>query len=214
MSDGWVPEDEGRSNLDRYVKPKDWKEAKLDGQKVNMWRARLASRIVKMWEVWDEDSKPHRATTKAALSHITPRQEGKFGPDKVKEVWAALFLDIEADREVVWTITQFGVMSGLREQIAEWGTPAEGVIFDYDFVFVKGQSKGKTVYSVRVADASKGTARYALTPEQVSRINALYADGFDLNKLAENGDPFPEAHSGADSAGGGADGQGGGDLPF
>lgn len=210
MSEGWVPEDEGRNSLERYVKPKDWKEAKLDGQKVNVWRARLASRIVKMWEVWDEDNKPHRARTKAELSHITPRQEGKFGPDKVKEVWAALFLDIEGDREVVWTITQFGVMSGLREQIAEWGTPANGVIFDYDFVFVKGQAKGKTVYSVRVADASKGTARYALKQEQVERINALYADGFDLNKLADNGDPFPEAAGG----GGAADSQAGGDLPF
>ena len=197
MSEGWVPEtDEGRSSAERYVKPANWKEAKMDGQTVQVWRARLASRIVRLYEVWDEDNKPHRAKTKGELSHIKPRQEGKFGPDKVKEVWAALFLDVDADRDVVWTISQWGVMSGLKEQIAEWGTPADGVIFDYDFVFVKGKAKGKTVYSVRVANASKGTARHPLKPEQVERINALYADGFDLNKLATGEDPFPPSGAG------------------
>lgn len=209
MSDGWVPEDEGRSSADRYVKPANWKEARIEGQAVQLWRARLASRIVRLWEVWDEDNKPHRAATKGELSHIKPRQEGKFGPDKVKEIWAALFLDVDADREVVWTISQWGVMSGLKEQIAEWGTPAEGVIFDYDFVFVKGKAKGKTVYSVRVADASKGTARYPLTPEQVDRINALYSDGFDLEKLKTGGDPFPSAGASNAPAPAGDD-----DVPF
>lgn len=209
MEDDFIPKDEQRSSADRWVRTKDWPEAKVDGQKVNYFRARLISKITAGYEVWGDDGKPYRAKTKAGLSHIKPRQDGKFGPDKVNEIWAGLFLDVDADVEKVWTFSLWGVKSGLRSAIAEWGKPEDGTIFPYDFVFQKGQEKGKTVYSVKVADASKGTARYALKPEQVERINALFAAGFDLESIFDGGDPFPQA-----ADGGASSVPDSGDLPF
>lgn len=211
MGNEWVPEDEQRSGAERWVRPKDWMEARVDGQKVQLFRARLISSITKGYEVWGTDGKPHRAKTAEALSGVEPRADGKYGPDKVKEIWAGLFLDVDGDIEKCWTFSLWGVKSGLRSAISEWGAPESGTVFPYDFVFVKGTDKGKTVYSVRVADAAKGTARYDLRPDQLERINGLYAAGFDLEAIFAGGDPFPSSTAASDSGGNvGADDS----LPF
>lgn len=210
MSDQWIPDDEPkRSGKERWVRPKEWKEVKKDGQTMKVWRSRLVSRISKGYEVWDVDGKPHRSKTEAGLAHVQPRQDGKYGPDKVKEVWAALFWDVEAGTEKCFTFSQWGIKSGLREQITEWGTPDSGTVFDYDFVFVLATVNGKPGYKVHVADAAKGTARHPLPQEAQDSIAALYAAGFNLEALWEGGDPFPA--SGA-ATGGGVENDS--DVPF
>ena len=206
MSNDFIPDNgEGgeRSSKDRYVNTKDWPEYVKDGQKFKAFRARIISRKSVGWEIWGADDKPHRGRTESDLANI-PRRDNKFEPgekEKPREVVAYLVLDIDADTEKLLPIHQWGIRKGLASEMAEWGVPSSGEVFDYDFLFIQRKDKGKVVYEVKVADAAKGTAKYALQPEQLERIAALKAAGLNLDAYWDGGDPFPSATSSGDAAG-------------
>jgi len=216
MSNDFIPDNDdggGRAGKDRYVNVKDWKEVTKDGQKMKIFRARIISRKSQGWEVWSTDDKPHRGRTKDDIAHL-PLRDDKFNhgqKEQPKEVIAYLVLDIEADTEKLFPIHQWGIRKGLASEMTEWGVPQSGEVFDYDFLFIQRKDKGKTVYEVKVADAAKGTAKYALKPEQVERIAALKAAGLNLDAYWDGGDPFPSAPAASDS---GANAGSSDDLPF
>ena len=197
----WAPEESSSSSAGRWVNPKDWEEVTEDKKPVKRFRFRVLSSVSTGAEVWGDDGKPYRAKTAKELSGIKPRQDGKFGPDKVKDVWAFVVLDVDADTEKVWTVHQATVRNALKSVTAEWGDP-----FGYDLVCKQGKSSdGKTIYSMTAHPSGK----VPLGPAQAERWAALKAAGFDLEALWTGGDPFPS--SGA-SGGGAADASS--DIPF
>ena len=132
----WAPAEESRSSSDRWVNPKKWTERAEKGRKFKSWRGRILSSPVSVgYEIWGEDGKPSRAKTAAGLAHIKPRQDGKFGPDKIKRQWAIAFGDVEAGQVVVWTIHQKMIQDGLAEKVTKWGKPENAnEPFGYDVV--------------------------------------------------------------------------------
>lgn len=191
----WAPEEQQRSSSDRWVNPKKWDEVVRDKKPVKEWRGRILSSPVSVgYELWGDDGKPHRAKNKADLSHIKPRQDGKFGPDKIKLVWAIAFGDIAANSVVVWTITQVSIHDALRSIVAKWGAPeAKNDPFGYDVLVTQYKKDGKTFYAIEVPGAESGTARYACPQIIASEWDQMKRDGFDLEALWSGGDPFPSA---------------------
>ena len=209
----WAPAEESRSSSDRWVNPKKWTERAEKGRKFKSWRGRILSSPVSVgYEIWGEDGKPSRAKTAAGLAHIKPRQDGKFGPDKIKRQWAIAFGDVEAGQVVVWTIHQKMIQDGLAEKVTKWGKPENAnEPFGYDVVVTQYVKDGKTLYSVDVPGAEDGTARYACPPAIEAEWTALKAAGFDLEALWTGGDPFPSAPA---ASGSGANVGTANDLPF
>lgn len=209
----WAPEEQARSSSDRWVNPKKWGEVTRDKKTVKEWRGRILSSPVSVgYEVWGDDGKPHRSKTKAGLANITPRQDGKFGPDKIKLNWAIALGDIATDAVVVWTISQVSIQDALRGIVAKWGSPeAKNEPFGYDILVTQYKKDGKTFYAMEVPGAENGTARYACPPAIAAEWNALKAAGFDLEALWSGGDPFPSAPAASDSGGNVGSNN---DLPF
>lgn len=202
----WAPEEADRSSGDRWVNPKKWPDVKEDGKTIKRFRFRVLSPVSTGVEWWGEDGKPGRAKDRSLVPHGTKFQPSKFNPGKFetpKDIWAFVVLDVDADTEKVWTVTQATIRNALKAVTAEWGSP-----FDYDLVCKQGKaSDGKIAYSMTVHPSGKAP----LGEAQAARWNALKAAGFDLEALWTGGDPFPSAPAASDS---GANAGSSDDLPF
>ena len=190
MSDAWAPEDEQRSSSDRWVNVKQWEEVKEDGKTVKRFRFRVLTPVSVGLEGWTSENKPLRVKFEGAIPPGTKWQESRFNPgreEKPKPTWAFAVLDVDADVEKVWTITQATIKNAFKAVTAEWGAP-----FDYDLVCKQFKtSDGKTAYSLTVHPSGK----CPLKPEQSARWEKMKADGFDLEQVWVNGNPFPSSGS-------------------
>lgn len=188
MSDGWAPEETSSSSGDRWVNPKKWEEVKEDGKVVKRFRFRVLTPVSTGLEGWTTENKPLRAKHEGGIPPGTAWQESRFNPgkqEKPKAAWAFAVLDVDADTEKVWVLTQATIKNAFKSVTAEWGSP-----FEYDLVCKQGKaSDGKTVYSLTVHPSGK----CPLKPEAAARWEQMKADGFDLEQVWCNGYPFPSA---------------------
>lgn len=212
MSESWAPEEEARSSADRHVRPKDWPEVSEGGSKFKKFRFRVLSSVSKGWSGWAENDgkpKPVRAKTENGFPAGIRWQENKFNKGKLdapKEAWCFVVLDVDADTEKVWELTQFSIMKAFRSVVSEWGNPSE-----YDLVCKQGKSKdGKVEYTLTVHPSGKTP----LDPAKAARWHELLEAGFDIEKMWTGGDPFPKAAPAAHSDSGGTGSHGNDDLPF
>jgi hypothetical protein len=135
------------------------------------------------YEYWNLDNKPVRSAEefKTTPSDIRTDKDGSIS--KIKHFWAFPVWDFQDKNVKVLEITQKTVMTAVRNYTknAKWGSP----IMKYSFTVTREGDGFDTEYSI-MANPAEATIDYAITDawEQAK------ADGFDITRIYEGGDPF------------------------
>lgn len=140
------------------------------------------------WQYWTNDNKPCRLSEEpknvATLPGIRQEEDGRY---KVSHFWAFPVIDGSDGKVKVLEITQKTVQASLRGYIKdeEWGNPVQ----KYSFTVEREGDGYETSYTTRANPAKELPAEY------VEAWEAAQADGFDITRLFDNGDPFTDTES-------------------
>jgi hypothetical protein len=131
---------------------------------------------------WNLDGKPVRLTEEPKTIPKDIRKDNDGLAEAIKHFWAFPVWDVQGQGVKILEITQKTVMQPLRDYTKnpKWGSP----IMKYSFTVSRSGDNFETKYTIMANPAE------TINQEITDKWDQVKADGFDLNRLFTNGDPF------------------------